>query len=205
MFRGSLDPAKIDVLQKHKELSANELDHAIQEYKKSHSPEAGKSSGDGMTDSAGRDDQKQATPYVGARFDDEADDPEGHKQRMEIERQAIDLIIEQEPTLKRTPENNPGFDLFAGESIEKAERWIEVKSMAGSWEDKPVRLSHTQFKYALKRREAYWLYVVEWATDTEQARVYRIQDPIGHTQTLTFDCGWREYAESSPSAASRFR
>jgi hypothetical protein len=35
--------------------------------------------------------------------------------------------------------------------------------MTGSLEDRPVGLSRTQFEYAQKHGEEYWLYVVEHA------------------------------------------
>ncbi|MXS84975.1 hypothetical protein ABO04_03360 [Nitrosomonas sp. HPC101] len=52
--------------------------------------------------------------YLGAHPDDEESDPDGLDQaaRIKIEDQAIALIISLEPGLKRTPEGNPGFDLF---------------------------------------------------------------------------------------------
>ncbi|MDE0566926.1 DUF3883 domain-containing protein, partial [Shewanella sp. K8] len=73
-------------------------------------------------------------------------------------------------------------------------RWVEVKAMTGTLEDRPVGLSHTQFNYAREKGEAYWLYVVERATDPMHARVLRIQNPAAKAQTFTFDHGWREIA-----------
>jgi len=145
----------------------------------------------------------QFISYVGTHPDDEIADPDGleRKKRDDIEKDAINLIIAQEPTLQRTEDPyNKGFDLFEGESIDKAVRWVEVKSMTGSWKDKPVRLSHTQFNCARKRGEAYWLYVVEYATDPGHARLYRIQDPAGRALTFTFDSGWSEIAEHKDAA-----
>nr|WP_240901353.1 DUF3883 domain-containing protein [Thioalkalivibrio sp. XN279] len=118
---------------------------------------------------------------------------------MEIEGNAIDLIIGLEPGLHRTPEGNRGFDLFEADSSGRQIRWIEVKSMTGTLEDRPVGLSHTQFDCARKKGDAYWLYVVERATDPAQARVLRIQNPVGHARTFTFDHGWREIARTTPA------
>ncbi|MCZ3100085.1 DUF3883 domain-containing protein, partial [Acinetobacter baumannii] len=83
---------------------------------------------------------------------------------------AIDLIVGLEPALRRTPEGNPGFDLFEIDSDGRQTRWVEVKSMTGTLEDRPVGLSHTQFEFAREKGDAYWLYVVEHATDPAQAR-----------------------------------
>ncbi|HFT7392340.1 TPA: DUF3883 domain-containing protein [Aeromonas hydrophila] len=141
--------------------------------------------------------------YVGTHPDDDDRDPDGLDQaaRMRIEGRAIDLIIGLEPALRRTPEGNPGFDLFEVDSGGKQNRWVEVKSMTGSLEDRPVGLSHTQFDCAREKGDAYWLYVVEHATDPAQARVLRIQNPAGHARTFTFDHGWSQIALSEPLMA----
>lgn len=144
--------------------------------------------------------------YVCTHPDDEETDPDGLDQatRMRIEEQAIALIIELEPTLKRTPEGNPGFDLFEANGAGQQVRWVEVKSMTGSLEDRPVGLSRTQFEYAREKGDAYWLYVVEHATDSAKARVLRIQDPVAHARTFTFDRGWSQIARLEPlTRASR--
>lgn len=134
--------------------------------------------------------------YVGAHPDDDGTDPDGLDQaeRMQIEGSAIDLIIGLEPALCRTPEGNPGFDLFEADSGGRQIRWVEVKSMTGTLADRPVGLSYTQFDYAREKGNAYWLYVVEHATDPKEARVLRIQNPAGRSRTFTFDHGWTEVA-----------
>jgi hypothetical protein len=138
--------------------------------------------------------------YVGAHPDGEEPDPDGLVQaaRMQIEGRAIDLIIRLEPTLRSTPDGNPGFDLYEADSSGKQIRWVEVKAMTGSLNDRPVGMSHTQFYYARERGDAYWLYVVEHATDPAQARVLRIQNPAAHARTFTFDRGWSEIAQTEP-------
>lgn len=136
--------------------------------------------------------------YVGVHPDDDGPDPDGLDQaaRMQIEEQAIELIIRLEPTLCRTPGGNPGFDLYEADSSGRPARWVEVKAMTGSLEDRPVGLSRTQFECAKERGSAYWLYVVEHATDPDKARVLRIQDPVAHTRTFTFDRGWSQIART---------
>lgn len=138
--------------------------------------------------------------YVGTHPDEEGPDPDGLDQaeRMQIEERAIDLSIRLEPGLRRTPEGNPGFDLFEADSSGRQIRWVEVKSMTGTLHDRPVGLSHPQFDCAREKGEAYWLYVVERATDPAQARVLRIQNPVGHARTFTFDHGWSEIARTDP-------
>jgi hypothetical protein len=70
--------------------------------------------------------------------------------------------------------------------------------MTGTLADRPVGLSRTQFDCARDRGAAYWLYVVEHATDPEQVRILRIQDPVAHARTFTFDRGWIEIARTEP-------
>lgn len=130
--------------------------------------------------------------YVGTHPNEEEPDPDGLDQatRMAVESQAIGKIIALEPSLQRTPDGNPGFDLFETDATGKPTRWIEVKAMTGSLEDRPVGLSKKQFDCARDRGAAYWLYIVEHATDATRTRVLRVQDPIAHARTFTFDRGW---------------
>lgn len=130
--------------------------------------------------------------YVGAHLEDDDEDPDGldHEARMALESQAIDLIISWEPDLRRTSIGNPGFDLVELDDDEQPVRWVEVKAMTGTLNDRPVGLSRTQFEHATNHGHAYWLYVVEQAGDGGEARVVRIQDPAGRSRTFTFDHGW---------------
>lgn len=138
--------------------------------------------------------------YVGAHPDEEAADPDGldHAMRMKIEELAIEQIVKLEPALCRTPPGNPGFDLFEVDCDGKPTRWVEVKAMTGSLADHPVGLSHTQFNFARECGTAYWLYVVEYATNHEKTRILRIQDPVLQAKTFTFDYGWSQIAQEFP-------
>jgi hypothetical protein len=135
--------------------------------------------------------------YVATHPDSEPSDPDNldAKVRMALEKSAIEFIIHEEPKLQRTPTNNPGFDLYGiGEDGQK-NRWVEVKSMSGTLQERPVALSHIQFEYARLKQDAYWLYVVEQAGNPKAARVIRIQNPAGKAGHFTFDKGWIEVAE----------
>ena len=138
--------------------------------------------------------------YLGSHPDTEESDPDGLDQvtRMHIEDQAITLIVSIEPDLQRTPAGNPGFDLFEASKGGQPVRWVEVKSMTGGLENRPVGISRTQFEYARTKGDAFWLYVVEYATDPAKARVLRIQNPIAHVRTFTFDHGWSQIARTEP-------
>lgn len=135
--------------------------------------------------------------YVGAHPDEEVPDPDGldQQRRMALEEKAIALILAGEPQLRRTPTNNPGYDLYEAGDDGQPLRWIEVKAMAGSLHDRPVGLSRTQFECAQQHTGAYWLYIVEHAGN-DGADIVRIQDPAGKAQTFTFDRGWLGVADA---------
>lgn len=131
--------------------------------------------------------------YLGAHPNEVERDPDGLAQevRMTIEAQAIDALLKNEPALLRTPPGNPGFDLYEVDEHGNETRWIEVKSMTGTLDNRPAGLTRAQFEMACAKRGAYWLYVVENATDMSSIRVLKIQDPAGRARTFTFDKGWR--------------
>lgn len=132
--------------------------------------------------------------YVAVNLDDEDVDPDGLDQatRMALEAKAIDFIIAREPRWQRTNTHNPGFDLVDPGERETQSRWCEVKAMTETLQDRPVGLSHTQFKYAQAHGDAFWLYIVERAGHSP--RIVRIQDPAGKARTFTFDRGWLNIA-----------
>lgn len=134
--------------------------------------------------------------YIGAHPNEEEPDPDGldQKARMTIEEKAIEFIRKCEPELQPTEPGNPGYDLFKVDENGKTICWIEVKAMTGSLNDRPVGMSHTQFKYAQKHMDNYWLYIVENASDIKNTRLVRIQDPAGKARTYTFDYGWLSVA-----------
>ena len=119
---------------------------------------------------------------------------------MGLEDSAIKLIRRHEPGLECMPPNNPGFDLMERGPDGQPVKWVEVKAMKGTLQDHPVGLSRTQFEYAQKLRESYWLYVVENAGVQGQARLITIRDPAGKAQTFTFDHGWTAMAEDTKAA-----
>lgn len=118
---------------------------------------------------------------------------DGSQSNMKVECAAIKLILSKETRLKWTMLGNPGFDLWEPglddspvlkDAVEnrwelgpddQPKRWIEVKSSKGKVSS--VTLSGTQFEYALKRKNAYWLYVVENATSPQPGPILKIQNP----------------------------
>lgn len=139
---------------------------------------------------------RQFESYVSVVSEDGDRDPDGleHSARMELERSAIRHILDVEPHWQETPTNNPGFDLYRGATMDAATEWCEVKAMKGTLDDRPVGISRTQFEWAERLRDKYWLYVVERA-GASGPNLVRIQDPVGKARTFTFDRGWRAVAE----------
>ena len=129
--------------------------------------------------------------------EEDGPDPDGlaHKERLDLENDAIVLILKHESNLEPTPTNNPGFDLTELGCDGEPTKWVEVKAMKGTLQDRPVSLSRTQFECAQAHQRAYWLYIVENADTPKRARVVRIQDPAGKARTFTFDRGWLAVAE----------
>lgn len=141
--------------------------------------------------------ERKFISYVALNSAEEEADPDGltYQERIDLEEKAIGLILENEPGLKRTPTNNPGFDLMEPGSDGEPVKWVEVKAMKGTLRDRPVGLSRTQFECARTHGKAFWLYVVENAGVPDQARVLQIPDPAGNAETFTFDHGWIAVAE----------
>ena len=134
--------------------------------------------------------------YVRVNAKDDATEAGGEDQtrRIELENYGIERILSEEPSLQRTPKNNPGYDLVEKDAADHELRWVEVKVKSGAFNGNWVGLSRTQFEMAMDRGDNYWLYVVENAEDPDQLRIIRIQDPAGKSENFIFDHGWEELA-----------
>jgi hypothetical protein len=158
------------------------------------------SSGEGASQTGAHTGRTTFVSYVAVDAIDEADDDvsdsASYADRMHTESLAIDYILQFEPRLQRTAAGNPGFDLFAADEAGNPDRWVEVKAMVGTLDDRPVGLSRMQFLTAQREGSRYWLYIVELAK-SERPRLIRIQDPAGRARTFTLDKGWREVAALS--------
>ena len=135
--------------------------------------------------------------YMGLHPDDEEHGSDGlnKQERMELESSAIEKIIELEPCLQQTPPGNEGFDLYEEDAEGNVIRWIEVKSMTGSLRNHPVGISSAQFKFALENSESFWIYIVEYASESK-SRIIRIRNPLKHVRTFSLDYGWISFADS---------
>ncbi|MDD2296523.1 MAG: DUF3883 domain-containing protein, partial [Sphaerochaetaceae bacterium] len=84
------------------------------------------------------------------------------------------------------PENNPGYDLIS--HSESEDRYIEVKTVNGSWSH--VLLTAREFAASQEYKERYWVYVVELLGD-DMHRLTRIQNPFAKVTHYSLDDGWR--------------
>lgn len=92
------------------------------------------------------------------------------------------------------PHENEGYDVESRDISGKIVRYIEVKSVSGSWDAFGVNLSVPQFRMAQERRNLYWLYIVEKASKAD-SKMYRIQDPSSKVKEYRFDDGWQLVTE----------
>lgn len=120
--------------------------------------------------------------------------------RREVSAAAVSFVVERERAagheIQEMAFNNEGFDLqriAPDGSIE----YIEVKGCSGLWTEAGVIVTPKEVEYAGRFRERYFLYVVEFATDPERRRLFRIQDPFGKVAQFRFDSGWKAIAETS--------
>ena len=130
--------------------------------------------------------------------DEEDDESAASDSRENINRAGVDRVLEWEAQAGRYPEEmshtHPGYDVESKNEDGEVVRYIEVKSRAGSWDNQGVTLSDTQFYEAQKRKDSYWLYIVEKA-EQDDAQMYRIQDPASHVDYFCYDSGWRGLSE----------
>ena len=98
------------------------------------------------------------------------------------------------------PPLNPGFDVRSVDSEERV-RFIEVKSSAAVWGERGVAMSSMQFDTALKKREDFWLYIVDRALS--EPTVHPINDPASKVDQYFFDDGWRASLSSSSASSAR--
>jgi hypothetical protein len=102
---------------------------------------------------------------------------------------------------KEMPPKHPGYDVESCTPAGAIERYIEVKGKAGDWDSLGVGLTRRQFSTATELKASYWLYVVERA-ESEDYKIYRIQDPATRVDQFLYDEGWEQVAEVEAALAS---
>ena len=121
-----------------------------------------------------------------------------YRQRTAIDKAGIDRVIEFERRAERLPtempHTNPGYDVESRDGEGVVVRYIEVKSLSGTWNGTFAMLSRTQFDKAHALDDEFWLYVVEWA-ESDDFRIHRIPNPAANATRYMFDDGWRALGE----------
>ena len=145
--------------------------------------------------------RREFISYIAVKPDESSEESDGlsHEERIKLEDKAIELILAEEPTLQRTPKNNPGFDLREISDGGEIVRFVEVKAMSGTLQNRSATLTKKQFECAQQERDSYWLYIVENAGDPQSANIVKINDPAGWAKTFTFDHGWKEVSQEAKS------
>jgi len=137
--------------------------------------------------------------------DGESDAADGDGQRSAIDQAGVRRVLDYERRAGRypnpMPHENPGYDVESFDQEDRLVRHIEVKSTAGAWDDMGVGLTRRQFEFALEHPATFWLYVVEFALDDENAKVSPIPDPIGQADEFRFDSGWSAISEATGASA----
>lgn len=116
----------------------------------------------------------------------------------EIGKLGEEIVMQFEHKQGREPErmevhqpNHPGYDIKSIDPEDKGRtRIIEVKSLTGRWEGtNPVLVTKQEFETAREYGKLFWLYVVE-RVESDEPRIYCIQDPAGQIDLYAFDHGW---------------
>ena len=176
--------------------------------------EAGTVRGGGNPDSGGRSPKKKARPKHKQQWDrrllsyvrrKKGETPEAGEDwpgplehNLAVEALARSAVCAYEKARGRHAEQmaqtHPGYDIVSHDPLTGEERLIEVKGVAGEWNQTGVGLSSLQFSNAQNYGDGYWLYVVEFATDPEYTRIHAIQSPAIQVGSFMFDGNWREAA-----------
>lgn len=111
-----------------------------------------------------------------------------------VEKAAVQFFLETAAdcwqSLREMLWDNPGFDIQAV-AFDGSEEVIEIKGLSGGWTAQGVALTPNELIEAHKRRDRYWLCVVEYATDNKRRQLSLVKDPFGLTQKFCFDNGWK--------------
>ncbi len=116
--------------------------------------------------------------------------------RLEIEKIARQFVMADEERMGRIPEemplDNKGYDIESTEKDSNDLRFIEIKSLAGSWGARGVSLTQAQMNWAYAKKDAYWIYVVE-NVRTPNPWIFRINNPAKYIAGFKFNDAWKEF------------
>ena len=124
---------------------------------------------------------------------DEQDGPSEHNLAVEVVARAAVCAYEKARgrVAEQMAQTHPGYDIISRNPLTGEERYIEVKGVDGEWNQTGVGLSRLQFSNAQDYGDRYWLYVVEFVSDSEHTRVHVIRSPATQVTSFMFDGNWR--------------
>jgi hypothetical protein len=116
------------------------------------------------------------------------------------DRAGVDRVLKFERDSGRTPIEKahefPGYDIESLDERGNIERYIEVKSLSGTWDSYGVSVSPRQLSEARQLGESYWLYVVARAPRAD-FNIYCIRNPAARIDQYMFDDAWIGVGQTS--------
>ncbi|WP_019029046.1 DUF3883 domain-containing protein [Colwellia piezophila] len=88
--------------------------------------------------------------------------------------------------------NNEGYDFQEIDKNGRVVRYIEVKTLTGSWRDRGVSVTLPQVKFALEN-DNWWLVVIE-NINQHPVNVYQLKNPVLEMKRFMFDSSWKKIA-----------
>jgi hypothetical protein len=131
-----------------------------------------------------------------------SEDTQTNRKRTEVGEKGVQKVMQYEREQGRIPKdmdkvqvNHPGYDIEST-NPDGSIRYIEVKTISGTWDsESPAEVTKFEFETARKKGEEFWLYVVE-RVDTEECRIYQIQNPGLRVDYFLFDHGWMPHTDN---------
>ena len=139
---------------------------------------------------------RRAVTYVSSTGDSsatESQDKVDHRNR--VDQSAMEIVMQYERDKGRNPvpqeHFHPGYDIESKDRDGHVQRYIEVKGLSGAWNDFGVGVKPRQIDKCREEPERFWLYVVEFALESERAQVFAIPNPVALIDEYRFDGGWK--------------
>ncbi|WP_457593029.1 DUF3883 domain-containing protein [Hydrogenimonas sp.] len=114
----------------------------------------------------------------------------------------VSLLLSSENYFEKALTNNKGFDIYEKDQSGETIRYIEVKTLTGQWGEGGVSLTPTQFEFAKKNIDKWWLFVVE-GINTETPKVYQFKNPVIEVNQFMFDSSWKQLAYQKEDIANQ--
>jgi hypothetical protein len=142
--------------------------------------------------------------YVGK--DKEVDSNENRKQQIRAteignrgEQYVLDHarnhLLSESNIFEKAPKNNKGYDILEKKANGKIVRYIEVKTLTGSWSKGGVAVTVSQLEFS-QVYDNWWLFVVE-NINTQNTTIHTFENPVQQANSFMFDHSWKQLAETS--------